>query len=298
MGKIKNFIKKFIVLVIVILIPLILLLANPGNPVYASVNPDPSIAGGSSHTIALKSDGTVWSWGDNTYGQLGDGTGITRYTPVEVQGLSSKTITAIAAGDNSSYFLASDGTVWSVGYNNYGQLGDGTTTSRNLPVEVQGLSGKTITAIAAGINSAYFLAIDGTVWSVGLNTNGQLGDGTTTSRSFPVQVQGLSSKTITAVAGGQYTAYFLASDGTVWSVGYNYYGQLGDGTTTRKTQPVQVQGLSGKTVTTVAAGYNSAYFLASDGTVWSVGYNNNGQLSDGTTTNKSVPVQVQGLSSM
>ncbi|WP_045576395.1 RCC1 domain-containing protein, partial [Desulfosporosinus sp. I2] len=113
MGKIKNLIRKFISVLIAILLPVIPLLANPGNPVYATTNPYPSIAGGAGHTIALKSDGTVWSWGLNTDGQLGDGTIITRYTPVQVQGLSNKTITSVAAGNNSSYFLASDGTVWS-----------------------------------------------------------------------------------------------------------------------------------------------------------------------------------------
>ncbi|KJR44858.1 BNR repeat domain protein [Desulfosporosinus sp. I2] len=182
-----------------------------------------------------------------------------------------------------------------MGLNTSGQLGDGTIISKSQPVQVQGLSSKTVTAIAAGYSSGYFRASDGTVWAVGLNTSGQLGDGTKTNKSVPVQVQGLSSQMIIAVAAGSNSAYFLESDGTVWSVGLNTSGQLGDGTLISKSVPVQVQGLSSQMIIAVAAGSNSSYFLASDGTVWSTGLNTNAQLGDNSTNNRSVPVQVSEL---
>ena len=126
--------------------------------------------------------------------------------------------------------------MWATGSNNYGQLGDGTTTDRTTSLQVSGLSG--ITAIAGGGNHSLFLKIDGTVWATGYNGAGQLGDGTTTNRSIPVQVIGLSS--ITAIAGGEYHSLFLKNDGVVWATGDNYYGRLGDGTTTNRTTPVQL----------------------------------------------------------
>ena len=103
------------------------------------------------HSLALKSDGTVWAWGYNNYGQLGDGTTTDRHTPVSVSGLTG--VTAIAGGYGHSLALKSDGTVWAWGYNSYGQLGDGTTTDRHTPVDVSGLSG--VTAIAGGGSIAW-----------------------------------------------------------------------------------------------------------------------------------------------
>jgi len=296
----------------------------------------PMIAAGERHTIALKSDGTVWAWGANEYGQLGDGTTIDRYTPIQVQGLDAITaisggnlfsaalrndgtvwtwgvnlaallgdstvdfiirpvqvqnlsnVTDIAVGTNFIVALKSDGTVWSWGSNSLGKLGDGTTSDRITPVQVKNLSN--IVAISAGYSHAIALCDDGTVWAWGWNNEGQLGDGTTTwDRTTPVQAQNLNN--ITAVAaGGKFTAA-LRNDGTVWTWGSSLYGQLG-----RATSPItpgQAQNLSN--VTAIATGGCYTVALSDDGTVWGWGLNYNGQLGDGTTTNRSVPVQVQSL---
>jgi alpha-tubulin suppressor-like RCC1 family protein len=196
----------------------------------------------------------------------------------------------IAAGRNHSLSLCTDAKAMAVGYNGYGQLGDGTTTSKSTPVKITSLSG--ITAVAGGGNHSLFLKNDGTVWAVGYNAYGQLGDGTTTSKSTPVQILGLTG--VVAIAAGWDYSFFLKNDGTVWAVGRNNYGQLGDGTSTNKYTPIQIGGLTG--ITAVAAGEDHSLFLKNDGTVWAVGRNNYGQLGDGTTVDTSTPVQVAGLS--
>ncbi len=253
-----------------------------------SVSP---IAGGNWSSLSLKSDGTVWAWGYNSNGQLGDGTTTDRAAPVQVSGLSG--ITAVSAGEDSySLALKSDGTVWAWGSNIYHELGAGVSSDQYTPVQVLDLSG--VTAVAAAVAHSLALKSDGTVWAWGLNSDGELGDGTTINRTTPVQVSGLSN--ITAVSAENGHSLALRSDGTVWAWGSNNVGQLGDGTTTNRTTPVQVGGLSGVTITALAAGWIYSLALASDGTVWAWGSNNMGQLGDGTTTNRTTPVQVGGLS--
>jgi len=248
----------------------------------------PPIMAGLNHNLALKTDGTVWAWGDNAYGQLGDGTTSTESAiPVQVAGLTG--VTAIAAGGYHSLALKNDGTVWAWGYNFYGQLGAGTTTDSAIPVQVAGLTG--VTAVAADDYHSLALKNDGTVWAWGNNAYGSLGDGTTTNSATPVQVAGLSGAN--AIAAGFYHSLALKNDGTVWTWGNNFYGQLGDGTTTNSATPVQVAGLAGATA--VAAGDLHSLALKNDGTVWAWGINAYGPLGNGTTTNSATPVQVAGL---
>jgi alpha-tubulin suppressor-like RCC1 family protein len=256
----------------------------------------PQIAAGDYHTVALKSDGTVWAWGYNSSGQLGESpyTIMKRTTPAQVSSKILNSVTAVAAGSSHTIALRSDGTVLAWGHNSYGQLGDGTTTWRDTPVQVSGLSG--VTAIAGGTFYTVALKLDGTVWAWGDNSSGQLGDGTTTNKTTPVQVTGLSGIAAIAVGGGEYGYHTVAlkSDATVWAWGWNYYGQLGDGTTTDRYTPVQVSDLSG--VTAIASGWYHTAALKSDGTVWAWGNNGFGQLGDGTTTNRYIPVQMSSLS--
>ena len=198
-----------------------------------------AIAGGSSHSLALKADGTVWAWGANWYGQLGDGTTTDKTTPVQVSNLSDVII--LAAGDYHSLALKSDGTLWAWGYNYNGQLGDGTRTNRTTPVPVSDLSD--VIAIAGGSSHSLALKSDGTVWAWGDNDYGQLGDSTNTNSNTPVPVSNPAN--VIAIAGGYYHTIALKSDGTVWAWGDNYYGQLGDGTSGTSTTAVQVSGPGG-----------------------------------------------------
>jgi hypothetical protein len=154
------------------------------QPFVLTVNdcPIPTITAGDSYSLALRGDGTVWAWGRNSYGQLGDGTTIPRSTPVQVSGLTG--VTTLAAGFNHSLALRSDGTLWAWGANS-GRLGDGTTTHRSTPVQVSGLTG--VTALAAGQSHSLALRSDGTLWAWGANFHGQNGDEIGRIRLIPIQ---------------------------------------------------------------------------------------------------------------
>jgi LPXTG-motif cell wall-anchored protein len=253
---------------------------------------------------AIASDEYVYSWGMNSKGQLGNATTTDSSVPVRLsQGAipAGVHITQTAAGYQSAYGLGSDGNVYAWGWNSDGQLGNGTTTDSVVPVRVlQGAipAGVHITQIAAGTQSAYGLGSDGNVYAWGYNSDGQLGNGTTTDSSVPVQVsQGAipAGVHITQISGISFTAYALGSDGNVYAWGYNFFGQLGDGTTTDSSVPVQVsQGAipAGVHITQIAAGSDNGYALGSDGNAYAWGNDGDGQLGDGTTTNSTVPVQV------
>jgi alpha-tubulin suppressor-like RCC1 family protein len=185
-------------------------------------------------------------------------------TDAGVSALSGKTVVAIVAGSSHSGALCADGTLATWGYNGNGQLGDYTTTARSVPVTVNralgisALSSRTVTAIAAGGWHTLALCSDGTVTGWGANSDGELGDTSVWDRPAPVTVNtnagvsALAGKHVVAIAGGQLHSVALCSDGTAAAWGYNYYGQLGNGTTTPSVIPVQVPGLSG--VSQVSAG--------------------------------------------
>jgi alpha-tubulin suppressor-like RCC1 family protein len=199
--------------------------------------------------------------------------------------------TAIAAGLIHSCALTSTGSVKCWGYNGHNELGNGTTTDRWMPVDVSGLSGG-VTAIAAGLRHGCALTSSGAVKCWGYNYYGQLGDGTTSNRSTPVDVSGLSGG-VTAIAGAFHSCAITRAGGVkCW--GLNDYGQLGDGTTSGRSTPVDVSGLSGG-VTAIAVGSAHSCALSSAGGVKCWGLNSAGQLGDGTTRNRSTPVDVSGL---
>ena len=195
----------------------------------------------------------------------------------------------IAAGREHALALMPDGTVRTWGRNNFGQIGDGTSTNRSSPVTVPGISG--VVAIASGHNHCLALLSNGTVRAWGYNASGQIGDGSTTHRRTPVAVSGLTD--VVAIAGGRDMSYALRSDGTVWAWGLNTDGEIGDGTTTSRTTPVKVNTLT--SVVAIAGGRDHGLALLADGTVWSWGDNAFGQLGDGTVVDARAPVRVSGL---
>jgi hypothetical protein len=282
------------------------------------------VSGGLTHSLAVLTDGTVWAWGENDFGQLGDGTTVDRRTPVQVPGLTN--ITQVDAGTSFSLALRSDGTVLSWGANQSGQLGNGTVgndrTGQLSPGPVSGLtdvkqiSGNGIpifeqpftsdTAPGANIASVFertwghsvALRNDGTVWAWGYNGWGQLGD---PRLVFPAPVQKVPNMVpgltgVAQVETGQDFTVARLTDGTVKSWGANYNGQLGINNTVRqRDEPTPVPGLSG--VAQLSSMYEHSLALLSDGTVRAWGSNFNGEIGDGTSgVHRFGPVPVSGLS--
>ncbi|MGW4055682.1 RCC1 domain-containing protein [Streptomyces sp. NPDC004779] len=240
-----------------------------------------------SFALALLTDGTVLSWGGNTSGQLGDGGTAQRGFPAAVAGLSG--VSTVAAAGGPFALAVRDGRVLAWGTNAYGQLGNGLTTpdgagSTTRPTGVQSLDG--VEDVSGGCEHSVALRKDGTVWTWGRNSVGQLGNGGDTDRNTPQKVPGLDD--VVAVAAGCLHTLALTADGTVKAWGHNAKGQLGDARTEHSKVPVDVQHLDG--VAKVFAGAYQSYAVMRDGSVRAWGWNGLGQLGDGTTTDRTTPV--------
>ncbi len=268
----------------------------------------------SDHTVVVNGDRTLWAWGSNRYGQIGNGIRTPAPCPTPTQVLwSSGTSTrfsdviATAAGAHHTLAVRADGSVWAWGRNDSGQVGDRTRVHRSLPVQVGRLTD--IVSVAAGRSHSVALREDGTVWAWGANDSGQLGNGVVGSRSRgrPVQVHGSGNvgflSDIVAIAAGGSHTLALSKDGTVWSWGYDSRGELGHGGTViddvtgmrllATGVPGLVAGLEG--IAAIAAGIAYSIALKTDGTIWAWGRNDSGQLGDGTTTDRNTPAQARGV---
>jgi alpha-tubulin suppressor-like RCC1 family protein len=278
---------------------------KPGQPESGVARGDYSITGavaaGANHTLALKPDGTVWAWGYNGYGQLGNNSNTSSSSPVQVTGLSD--VVAIAAGALHSLAVKADGTVLSWGYNFNGQLGNNSTTDSWVPVQVQNLTGSPVVAVAADrYNSNFYsfslaLKADGTVWGWGSNLSGQLGSGAGSPQLTPVQVVGITG--VTRISVGSAHSLALKTDGaaagTVWAWGFNGGGQLGDGTVTNRATPVS--GLTG--AVGLGGGLFHSMAVKQDGSVFAWGGDTaSGLLGDGSPGLSLSPVQTGVLTKM
>ncbi len=252
-----------------------------------------AVAAGRMHSVALRQDGTVWAWGNNKYGQLGDGTITDSSTPVQVFGL--KDVIAITAGYRHVAALKKDGTVWAWGSNHSGQLGQEGSRSFLTPIQVTELKG--VTAISAGSFQTAALKSDGSVWTWGFNGSGQLGSANReSSYNVPGKVAELGN--IIAITAGNNHMAALKNDGTIWAWGSNIASQLGnDSVYEGSLHPMKVSGLTG--VKDITAKVNHTFALMQDGTVMAWGDSSSGQWGNGIAMNGSaVPVQMRGVSGL
>ncbi|HXW39021.1 MAG TPA: MBG domain-containing protein, partial [Acidimicrobiales bacterium] len=254
--------------------------AAPGGTVFSAV------AAGSSHSLALTTTGQVLAWGSDVFGQLGDGSTDDSDVPEPVSAPPGVTFVAIAAGGDHSLALSSAGDVYAWGANFAGQLGDGTTTSSDVPVQADTATGTDFVAIAAGTSFSLALTATGQVESWGFNGSGELGDGSDTSSTTPTAVSVPSGVTVRAIAAGADHALALSSMGAVYDWGSDVFGQLAtalvDSAPVDSPIPVQPLGLPPlATFVAVAGGLDSSYALTSTGVVWTWGGDPDGQLGSG-----------------
>ena len=248
------------------------------------------VSGGGNFSAAIKTDGTLWTWGSGGSGQLGDNTVTTKSTPVTTfaGGTNWK---QVSVGPNHCAAIKTDGTLWTWGRGLYGALGTNDTTNRRTPVTTfaGGTNWKQVSAggtASAAICTA--IKTDGTLWIWGSGSSGQLGDNTETTKSTPVTTFAGGTNWKQVSAGGKYTAA-IKTDGTLWTWGYGAKGQLGDNTIDNKSTPVTTFA-GGTNWKQVSGGNLHCAAIKTDGTLWTWGYGSSGQLGDNTVTRKSTPV--------
>ncbi len=250
-----------------------------------------AVSAGVAHTCGIPAAGAAYCWGDNFFGELGDGTTTSRSSPVLVAAPAGVSFAAVSTGIGHTCGVTAAGAAYCWGHNASGQLGDGTTTSRSTPRLVAG--GVSFAAVRADFSHTCGLTATGAAYCWGDNTSGQLGDGTTTSRSRPVLVAAPGGVSFAAVSGGGEVFHTcgVTAAGAVYCWGNNFFGQLGDGTTTDRSSPVLVAG--GVSFAAVSAGLRHTCGVTAAGAAYCWGDNTSGQLGDETTTQRLTPVRVQ-----
>ena len=239
------------------------------------------VALGVSHSAAITKDGSLYMWGSNRYGRLGDGTTTDRYTPVKIM----DNVASVSLGSSHSAAVTKNNYlyVWGYGGNDtdYSYIGNGSYSDIRSPVKIM----DNVASVSLGSSHSAAITKDGSLYMWGSNYHGQLGDGTTSGKHRPQRV---ASNVQSVELGSSYTTV-ISKDGGLYTWGYNYYGQLGNGTTTKSSNPIKIM----NDVVDCAGGGSHTIALKKDGTVYAWGYNDCGQLGDGTTTDRTSPVAIQ-----
>jgi alpha-tubulin suppressor-like RCC1 family protein len=269
-------------------------IANKSSPIQVGALTNwEQVSAGSLHTAAVKVDGTLWTWGRNNVGQLGDNSVLNRSSPVQIGVLTDWS--QVAGGGNHTAAVKSNGTIWAWGENGDGQVGDNTGgfgIRRSSPVQIGALTNWA--QVAGGDDHTAAVKTDGTMWTWGGNSDGQLGQNISTSvfRSSPVQVGALTNWA--AVSTGNSHTVSVKTDGTLWTWGRNNFGQIGDSSIIYRSSPVQVGALTNWSQ--VGGGHSDVVAaVKTDGTLWTWGQNIYGQLGQSDTISRSSPVQVGAL---
>jgi alpha-tubulin suppressor-like RCC1 family protein len=248
-----------------------------------------SVALGSEHTIALKTDGTLWTWGANYYGGLGNNSTVSRSSPATVSGGGTnwKRISA----DRHSAAIKTDGTLWIWGRNNKGELGNESTINTSSPGTISG-GGTNWQQISCGYQFTAAIKTDGTLWTWGDNNYNKLGQGINggPSRSSPVTIAG-GGTNWKQISCGYQSAVAIKTDSSLWTWGSNQYGALGNNVTNLNSSPNTVSG-GGNNWKQVASGRYCMGAIKTDGTLWTWGLNDKGQLGINSTSNKSSPILI------
>lgn len=242
--------------------------------------------GSNQQTLAIKKDGTLWAWGRNFYGQLGDGTNVDRNTPTKIG--NDNNWKFVAAGRQHSIAIKTDGTLWAWGTNGDGELGDGTNIDRNVPTKVG--NDTDWQTIAAGLRYTMALKNNGTLWTCGYNGSGQLGnDKPDISTNVLTQVG--NSNDWLSISTRILTSSAIKKDGTLWTWGSNQQGQLGNGQA-RIDVAVPTKIGNDTNWKQIASGTFNSSAIKTDGTLWSWGINDYGELGDGTYIERHIPTQI------
>ena len=245
------------------------------------------VAAGTEFTMALRSDSTIWSWGFNGNGQLGNGGTTGVYYPTQI-GTDNDWV-YITTGSIGGFAIKANGTLWAWGFNVVGQLGDGTTNQRVTPVQIgTAANWKTV---ESGQYHTLALKTDNTLWAWGYNSVGQLGLGDTATRHSPVQVD--TSHQWQAISAGGYHSLALKTNGTLWAWGLNLNRELGDTAKAYDTLsklPIQIGVASDWQA--ISAGFQYSLALKNNGTIWSWGFNGNGEIGNGNTNQQNLPTQI------
>ena len=257
------------------------------NPVFIELNENWSeLSLGADHGMAIKTNGTLWGWGVNSAGQIGDNTVTTRSSPTQIGTLTGWS--KVSAGASHSMAIYTDGTLWAWGLGTSGQLGYNPITPSRLT------STNDWSEISGGTSHTMGVKTDGTLWTWGVNGNGQLGQNNVTARSSPTQVGTLTNWSKVSATTGASSGFAIKTDGTIWGWGLNSSGQLGDGTTVNRSSPVQIGTLTNwSSISTIFSDHVMA--IKTDGTLWGWGNNASGRIGDGTTVGRSSPVQIGTL---
>jgi alpha-tubulin suppressor-like RCC1 family protein len=248
------------------------------------------VSAGSAHSLGVRANGSAWAWGLNDNGRLGDDSITTRSSPVSVAGGFSDWV-QMSAGADHSLAIRANGSAWAWGNNQYGQLGDDSTTARSSPVSVVGDYVDWF-QMSAGNSHSLAVRANGSAWAWGSNANGRLGDDTVTVRSSPVSVVGGFTDWVQVSAGTAHSIG-LRANGTAWAWGSNDSGKLGDNSTTSSSSPVSVAGGFSDWIQVSGGTYHSLGVRA-NGSAWAWGLNTSGQLGDNSIIFKSSPVSVGG----